>query len=123
MYNLDDDGWQDMRATLSPSFTSSKMRMMFEMMQECTEQFTRHFLKEGGTVTVELMGAFSRWATDVIGSTAFGVTCNSLDNPNNEFCLMGQNLTTFTGFGKKMRFFGHSISPTLMKVTNPNMQR
>jgi hypothetical protein len=30
--------WRDMRATLSPVFTSSKMKTMFVLVSECSEQ-------------------------------------------------------------------------------------
>lgn len=104
-----------MRSTLSPSFTSSKMRIMFELMRECAKQFTGYFLKQGGTVTVQMKDAFTRFGNDVIGTTAFGVTCNSLENKENEFYLMGKELTNFTGI-RALKFLLYTLSPTLMKV-------
>lgn len=38
--------WRDMRGTLSPAFTSSKMRQMFVHVAECGEQMANHYLQE-----------------------------------------------------------------------------
>ncbi|KAF2888287.1 hypothetical protein ILUMI_17886, partial [Ignelater luminosus] len=106
--------WQDMRSTLSPSFTSSKMRMMFELMKDCSKQFSNYYLNKNGMVTVEFKDAFTRFANDVIATTAFGVTCNSLENKENEFYIMGKRVATFTGL-RGMLFLIHAISPTISK--------
>jgi cytochrome P450 family 9 len=34
--------WKDMRSTLSPAFTSSKMKMLFTLMSETSRQLTAH---------------------------------------------------------------------------------
>lgn len=40
--------WRDMRSTLSPAFTSSKMRLMCSLVSECAEQFCEQLKKEVG---------------------------------------------------------------------------
>ncbi|KAF2889812.1 hypothetical protein ILUMI_16361, partial [Ignelater luminosus] len=102
-----------MRATLSPSFTSSKMRTMFGLMKECSKQIANHFLKQG-TVTIDTKNTYTKLTNDVIGTTAFGVTCDSFENPENEFYKMSQKLTDFGGL-RAFIFFAYSLSPTLMK--------
>lgn len=37
-----DQKWRDMRTTLSPAFTGSKMRLMYEFIIECAQQMTDH---------------------------------------------------------------------------------
>ncbi|KAF5272396.1 hypothetical protein FQR65_LT17408 [Abscondita terminalis] len=37
------DDWHNLRSTLSPSFTSSKMKAMFGLMRECSHQFQSTF--------------------------------------------------------------------------------
>ncbi|KAF2899548.1 hypothetical protein ILUMI_06622 [Ignelater luminosus] len=109
--------WHDMRSTLSPSFTSSKMRMMFNLMKNCSKQFVKHWHKESGIVTLEMKDVFTRFANDIIATTAFGVDCDSLANPNNEFYLMGKDVSDFSGI-KSVKFFLSTLSPTLMKMLN-----
>lgn len=112
---LGHEKWQDMRSTLSPSFTSSKMKTMFEFMKECANQFSNYFLKENKTVTVELKDAFTRFATDVIATTAFGVTCNSLEKKDNTFYLMANNIMDLSGI-KGLIIIISMIRPGLARV-------
>ncbi|KAF2890529.1 hypothetical protein ILUMI_15644 [Ignelater luminosus] len=111
------NGWQDMRATLSPAFTSSKMRAMFVLMDECADQFIKHFKKQNGVIPLELKDTFTRFTNDVIGTTAFGVTCDSLKDRNNDFYEMGKELTAFRGL-QLLKFVGFIFSPTLMGLLN-----
>lgn len=79
-----------MRATLGPVFTSSKMRILFELVNECANNFANYFAnKTKNTITVELNDVFSRVISDVIAITIFGVSSDSLREPNNEFYTMG----------------------------------
>lgn len=78
---LRDQKWRDMRATLSPAFTGSKMRKMFRLIVECAQGAGDRLLYEarrtqtelGAPYVPELKDVFSRCMTDVIASTAFGV--------------------------------------------------
>lgn len=67
--------WRHMRATLSPAFTGSKMRQMFELVAD----FFKHFFTKAKTrqkIKIEMKGFFSRYTNDVIASCAFGLTVN-----------------------------------------------
>lgn len=115
LFTMRGEKWRDMRATLSPAFTGSKMKLMFELMRECGEQFTSHFEETYGdeTVELELKDAFQRFGTDVIASCAFGVKCDSQRERNNDFYLMGKEMTDMASFRKRMMFFVMFISPKL----------
>ncbi|KAF5288516.1 hypothetical protein FQA39_LY15384 [Lamprigera yunnana] len=115
-----EDGWHSMRSTLSPSFTSSKMKYMFKLMQVCATQFVNYFKTENGEVALEAKDSFTRFANDIIATCAFGVQCNSLVDRNNEFYVMGKEVTDFTGF-KALKMFGYEISSTLMRLLNVKM--
>jgi cytochrome P450 family 9 len=58
---------------------------------------------------------FTRYTNDVIATSAFGIACDSLNNPENEFYLMGKDVTNFSGI-RALIFFGYMFSPKLMKV-------
>jgi cytochrome P450 family 9 len=87
--------WKSLRSSLSPAFTSSKMRNMYLMVEECAENFVNHYQAD---VEVEMRDVFSRFTTDVIASTAFGITVDSFKEPNNEFFAMGVILTKLTAW-------------------------
>jgi cytochrome P450 family 9 len=70
---------------------------------------------EGDLLVVELKDLFTRYTNDVIATSAFGIACDSLKNPENEFYEMGRDITNFGGF-KAIIFLGYMFSPKLMKV-------
>ncbi|EFA09141.1 cytochrome P450 9e2 [Tribolium castaneum] len=106
--------WKQMRATLSPAFTSSKMKNMYHLIYECAENFAKHFQDE--KKNVEVKDIFSKFTNDVIATVAFGIQINSLKEPNNEFYSMGKLLTTFKGF-ELMKFFFALALPQIFELT------
>ncbi|XP_044738975.1 cytochrome P450 9e2-like [Chrysoperla carnea] len=101
LFSLKGSKWRDMRATLSPAFTGSKMRIIFQLITECCEQFINHFMNEikinndGQPLKVELKEIFTRLTNDIIASTAFGIKIDSLSDRNNDFYRMGIKLGNF----------------------------
>nr|ANS06317.1 cytochrome P450 [Agasicles hygrophila] len=120
LFVLKGQKWRYMRPILSPSFTSSKMRTIFELISECTENFIGHFQeKNDDIIEVELKETFTRFTTDVIATTAFGLKTNSLKDPTNDFFVMGQMLSKFaSGFRNLWKFMVLALSPTLFKILN-----
>lgn len=95
LFSMANQDWKDMRSTLSPLFTASKMRFMLTLMIECVDDFTAHIRNEIATKsttqslefdTMKLMKSLSN---DIIGSTAFGIKINTLQQPDNDFYKMG----------------------------------
>ncbi|XP_049951755.1 cytochrome P450 9e2-like [Schistocerca serialis cubense] len=114
--------WHDMRATLSPAFTSKKMRNMFLLIAEIGQQVVEYITKEcakvevssGGNrvLTLEMKDLFTRVTNDVIATTAFGVKVDSLAEPNNTFYTTGRELTTI----KSGTVIGYMLVPRLMQL-------
>lgn len=91
---LHGEKWRDMRATLSPAFTGSKMRQMFDLILECAVAMTNYFVENTSKsiskdFDCEMKDLFVRYANDVIATTAFGIKINSFKDLTNEFYLMG----------------------------------
>lgn len=110
--------WRDMRATLSPSFTGSKMRTMFVLLSECCQQFVAYLAKNESEIgdETDMKDVFTRFANDAIASVAFGLKCDSLVDRENEFYMMGKALNAGFGLkvlGRLIMIFGF---PTLAKV-------
>ncbi|CAH2269488.1 jg27297 [Pararge aegeria aegeria] len=90
--------WKDMRSTLSPAFTSSKIKLMVPFMEEVGEQMMRALQKkisESTTTSVDIdcKDLTSRYANDVIASCAFGLKVDSYSDENNKFYEMGKEAT------------------------------
>ena len=93
LLNMRGSQWRGLRAKLTPTFTSGKIKMMFSLMVECVEEL-KDFLTEPATRSevVEVKEIMAKFTTDVIGNCAFGIKCNSLKNPDSEFRTMGRKV-------------------------------
>lgn len=125
LFLLTGQKWRDMRSTLSPAFTGSKMRQMFQLVVDCSEQATSILLSEAKASTKpfvpEMKDLFTRFTNDVIATAAFGIKVNSLEDRKNEFYMMGRATTDFTGFGIMFRMVLMSFLPKLSKLLGVRM--
>lgn len=95
---LKGERWRKLRGILSPAFTGNKMRLMFELMDTSAKQYVEYFLKQNKNVVEhELKQSFTRFANDVIANCAFGVTVDSLNEPDNDFFANSKALTNVNG--------------------------
>ncbi|KAK5638806.1 hypothetical protein RI129_013101 [Pyrocoelia pectoralis] len=83
--------WKKLRIKLTPTFTSGKMKMMFETLVLCSTNLTA-VLDEmvDQKEPIDIKEVIARFTTDIIGSCAFGLECNSLKNPDSEFRRYGK---------------------------------
>lgn len=119
LFALNGKRWRDMRSNLSPSFTSSKMRYIFSLIDESTTNLVNYYKnKNQDSIEIEMKDTFTRFANDVIASTAFGINTDSLNEPNNEFFLMGKEATNFASILKSIKFILITLSPNIFKWLN-----
>ncbi|XP_051157198.1 cytochrome P450 9e2-like [Leptopilina boulardi] len=117
--------WREMRQTLTPSFTGSKMKLMFELISKCSRDFVQYFLDHPEEAnSVEMKDTFTRYATDVIATTAFGITVNSLKDRNNEFYLRGKEAVDFNSIKRLLKIIALGTFTKFMKfIGEPIMSR
>lgn len=122
MFAMRDQEWRDMRATLSPAFTSSKMRLMLSLINECAVSFCQIISKEiqvadkDGVMAAKeynLKDLFARFANDAIATSAFGIQINSLVDRDNEFYRKGLEIGYIGGF-RMFKMLGYQMFPTVM---------
>lgn len=118
LFSMRDARWKDMRSTLSPAFTGSKMRQMFQLMdivaKEAVDCLKRDDIPEDG-IELDMKDYCTRFTNDVIASTAFGLQVNSFKDRENQFYLMGKKLTTFTAL-MNLKFLLFQTAQKLFKV-------
>ncbi|XP_071631200.1 cytochrome P450 9e2-like [Temnothorax longispinosus] len=122
LFGMRGDQWREMRKLLSPSFTSSKMKMMFGLMSQCAENFVDFVATQSGKIgkTYDMKDILGRYASDTVATCAFGISVDSFKHPNNEFFLVGQNAMTFDSW-LSFKFFMHRNFPLLAKLFNFKM--
>nr|AAO62001.1 cytochrome P450 CYPm3r5 [Anopheles gambiae] len=91
LFAIEGQRWKDLRAKITPTFTSGRMKAAFPLVLGIAEQFCG-FLREQYTSddVVEVRDLMARFTTDVIGSYAFGLELNSFRDPQNEFRRIGR---------------------------------
>ncbi|XP_058837428.1 probable cytochrome P450 9f2 [Topomyia yanbarensis] len=118
LFALRGQKWRDMRSTLSPAFTGSKMRYMFELVASRARSMVDFYnseAKAGKTLEFEMKDTFSRFGNDVIATVAFGIEVNSLKDRDNEFYLKGKQMLNFQSFMMLIKFLMLRSMPRLMQ--------
>lgn len=93
--------WRDMRETLSPAFTGSKMRVMFDLITEYTDRMVQIVRTD-----LEMKDFFTRIANDTIATCAFGLKVESVQDRDD-----GEGLKFTIEKGACLWFPVHGILP------------
>lgn len=107
-----------MRATLSPMFTGSKMRMMYEYVAKVGQQTAKTMkdrINAGGDNVFEFKKLTTKFTVDVIATCAFGIEVNSFENPDNEFHKIAVKATDFSNIWTTLKFIGYLLMAPVMK--------
>nr|WCC58099.1 cytochrome P450 [Pharsalia antennata] len=113
--------WRQLRQTISPMFTTSNLKSVFDLMDNCARQLIDHLNdKKEDVIELELRDLFKRYSSDTIASIAFGIECNSFKDENNDFIRIGGELTNFGGL-QKLKQLLYTINPTIAKLLNVKM--
>ncbi|KAL4707544.1 hypothetical protein ACJJTC_000296 [Scirpophaga incertulas] len=120
LFSLKGHEWRDMRSTLSPAFTSAKIRNMVPFMTEVGEHMVRSIKTEinksgSNSVVVETKDMTMRYSNDVIASCAFGLKVDSHNEPDNVFFDMSKDATSFK-WRQLIVFFAYNSFPKIMSM-------
>lgn len=108
LVNLKGQKWKSLRSKLTPAFSSGKLKSMCFQLGECADtldQYLDDLVSSGNSQ--DLREIMAKFATDVIGSCAFGLQFNTLKDPNSEFRKMGQEI-----FKPSIRFLAKFVART-----------
>ncbi|XP_050524158.1 probable cytochrome P450 6a13 isoform X2 [Daktulosphaira vitifoliae] len=110
LVNMEGDMWKILRQKLTPAFSSGKIKNMMGMLRKCGEQLIEHIEKgiSAGVTDYDMRDLTAKYTTDVIGTCAFGLNCNSLTDTDSEFRQMGNavlNSSISLAIAKAFRVF------------------
>lgn len=117
LFSLRGEKWRNVRSLLSPSFTSSKMKIMFTLMSECAMDFAKFLLTLPDKSDINTKEAFSKYTNDVIATCAFGIKIDSMKDPTNKFYVFGKDATNFLG-ARAIKFLFIRTFPSLGRIFN-----
>ncbi|XP_050717042.1 cytochrome P450 3A41-like [Eriocheir sinensis] len=117
--------WRSLRAIMSPTFTSGKIKNMFPLVCDKADALVKYSMKQASeNPHVDMKRNFGRYTMDTIASCAFGIECNSLvDNDaftNNVEIFFKPGLVQmikslfFLFMPRLFKMFGTSLQPPKM---------
>lgn len=102
--NLTQDEWRRSRSTLTPTFTSGKIKAMFSLMQDsCKKLEVALKCKASLGEEVELKSLYGCYTLDVIAKCCFTTETNAFNDPNDAFLRNARDFRT--GHGGKCNSF------------------
>nr|CAI5826719.1 unnamed protein product [Callosobruchus analis] len=139
LFSIGGEKWRNLRVKFTPTFTSGKMRQMFQTVSDCgltLEKYLEEEVHDKKPIDIKTVAAC--YTTDIIGSCAFGIECNTFKEPDSPFRSFGQKifergrlgllkLSFIFGFPKLAEFLRLKITPDdvtkfFMKVVNDTIE-
>lgn len=85
--------WRNLRVRLTPTFTSGKIKQMYDTLQESTALLNQFLEKKARNESeMEIKEILSGFFTDIIVSIAFGIKSNCMEDPSSEFRYWGKKV-------------------------------
>ncbi|GAB0100086.1 Cytochrome P450 [Sergentomyia squamirostris] len=116
MFALSGQKWKQMRQALSPTFTSGKLKNMFPTimetateLQKCVEPIAKQ------NKSIEMFEMAARYTVDIIGSVFFGITVDTINNPENKFREIGK-IAQGENLSVAIRSVGLLLMPKLLEI-------
>ncbi|BES95749.1 unnamed protein product [Nesidiocoris tenuis] len=123
LVSLEGSRWRNLRAKLTPAFSSGKIKNMFPLMSQCSDNLVS-FIKDqlkGDKGDLEVREVTARFTTDVIGTVAFGLQFDAMSG-DSVFREMGKKITQPTlsnAMGRATRAFFPWLFDALQMRTFP----
>ncbi|OXU21200.1 hypothetical protein TSAR_000319 [Trichomalopsis sarcophagae] len=136
LFLVNNPPWKYIRTKISPIFTSGKLKKMYELMMEICVDLQDHFDKfdidditfetlqnkhlgcaERVGKPIEIKEICSRFTTDLIGATAYGLQLNSLKDPDAIFRKNGRQVFR-SSFKRYLQLLALFFIPSLRPYTN-----
>lgn len=115
LFSAQDQVWKNLRAKISPVFTSGKMKLMFPLMKECGSDLVDYLDKRNGEV-VEVRNMTKKFAVDIISSCAFGINAYCLKEESSEIMKVTTKLMDLKSFVRTFSIFSYFFAPMFVDI-------
>ena len=96
LFRAVDDSWKRLRSIMSPTFTSKKMKNMYELIRECSKEYEASFdfyAQSGKEANMKTL--HGNFTMDVIAKCAFATKTNSHKDQNDPFVKNAKEIFNF----------------------------
>lgn len=108
-----------MRATISPAFTGSKMRAMFQFVRKASQDYAEILRAEAASserpYEVDVRDVSMRYSADVIGSTAFGLELTAMREHDDRINGLGNEMMQVNDLKNRLLVGMGSVWPSLFE--------
>uniref|UniRef100_A0AAY4BCA5 unspecific monooxygenase n=1 Tax=Denticeps clupeoides TaxID=299321 RepID=A0AAY4BCA5_9TELE len=106
----EDEDWRRIRAVLSPSFTSGRLKEMFGIVETHSQALVKSMAREANQgKALDMKEFFGAYSMDVVTSTAFSVDIDSLNNPKDPFVTNIKKMLKFDFLDPLFFIIGKSL--------------
>ncbi|ODM93831.1 Cytochrome P450 9e2 [Orchesella cincta] len=96
--SLKGDEWKGVRSSVSPTFSSGKIRRMMDCFNNVGIEWVNNFKEKAkaspdGSATIEAMSSVNQYTIDVIASAVFGMQSGTIKNPQSPFATMAARMS------------------------------
>nr|CAD7464485.1 unnamed protein product [Timema tahoe] len=118
LFMLKGERWRWLRTKLTPTFTSGKIKMMFQVLSDCASEMNAYVSPTANSQdSLEIRELIAKYTTDIIGTCAFGLQFNALKNPDSEFRAMGRKIFQVSTT-RKAQMLLVKVLPFLAEILN-----
>ncbi|GBP91578.1 Probable cytochrome P450 6a14 [Eumeta japonica] len=90
LFNMHGKEWKDLRAKMSPTFTSGKLKTLYPLVNNIADDAVKYIdLLYSNGEPINFSELYAKYTMEIIGSVGFGIECNGFKNPNSEFYRRG----------------------------------
>ncbi|NP_001306598.1 cytochrome P450 6D16 [Ceratitis capitata] len=118
IFFLKGQDWKNLRIKLSASFTSGKLKAMFDTIEDVGDKMVNYLngqLRDDDVKELEMKHVMGTYSIDIIASVIFGLEVNSFVEPNNEILKVSRKVNEPT-FGSVLRGTCQFLYPGLEKL-------
>nr|XP_020658074.1 cytochrome P450 3A29-like isoform X3 [Pogona vitticeps] len=92
-----DEQWKRIRAVLSPTFTSGRLKEMMPIINHYGEILVKHVQKKvENNEFIDTKSIFGTYSLDVVASTSFSIDVDSINHPDDPFVINLKKLMKFS---------------------------
>lgn len=110
--------WHDMRSTLSPAFTGSKMRKMFDLIVENSIDMTNYLKMKKTSLELDMKELFNKLTINMTANTAFGIKIDSFEDESNQFYAMTKDVINLNKPSVILKMLFLSLMPKVAHYFN-----
>lgn len=105
LFSISGRKWKNLRNKLSPAFTTSKLKFMFDVIQEKSDRLVDAIVERSGSSSIEMKKLAIRFTIDSLMACACDLDCNTLLGHNEDVVKISEMIFGSRGLRQLYIFF------------------